>query len=595
MLSPQSNPYRNQLPCASFWKFKVDPDNIGESEAWFRGFDSELDIAVPGSWNEQLEEVGLANYIGAAWYCSDQFIPKEWEEKRVWLRIGSADFDAAVWVNGHMTGRHQGGFLPFEFEITPALVFGKKNTLTIRVCNELSAETIPQGISSEDFAREGRLREETYPPTRFDFFPYGGIHRTIVVYTTPKSYLQGIKVDTTIASPSSGIVGVRVKARTEGKMSVRCAIDGSHDSSGIALPLDGAPAEMTLKIHPCRFWCPEDPYRYLLRVELLDGRTVVDEYEMHIGVRQVSVNDGRLFLNGKPVYLQGFGRHEDYPVLGKALSPPLIVKDFGLMKWINANSFRTSHYPHAEEVMAMADRKGFLVIDEVPAVSLDLRCATDRTLSAHQQAITDLIERDYSHPSVIMWALGNEPNLVGEEGYHRGAGSAYWSKIFAHARSLDTPRPMTVLNCTRAVLTDPVFELSDVLSVNRYYGWYEFPGRIAHAVTVLERELESLHQKFGKPVLVTEFGADSIPGLHAISDQMFTEEYQEELLERYITLFRSKSYVIGEHVWNFADFRTPQHFRRVLLNMKGVFTRTRQPKAAAFKLKALWTSRSHPD
>jgi beta-glucuronidase len=100
--------------------------------------------------------------------------------------------------------------------------------------------------------------------------------------------------------------------------------------------------------------------------------------------------------------------------------------------------------------------------------------------------------------------------------------------------------------------------------------------------------MEQLHRQYQKPIMMTEFGADTIPGYHSTSDQLFTEEYQAKLLTEYIKLLRSKSYVIGEHVWNFADFRTPQHFRRVVLNRKGVFTRSRQPKLAAFKLKALW-------
>jgi beta-glucuronidase len=296
-----------------------------------------------------------------------------------------------------------------------------------------------------------------------------------------------------------------------------------------------------------------------------------------------------LLLNGEPIYLKGFGRHEDFAVTGKGLVLPVVVKDFQLMKWVHANSFRTSHYPYAEETMAMADRQGFLVIDEVPAVSLDMRHINDRTLKNHKEFIRKLFDRDHNHPSVIMWALGNEPNLVGESGYYDGSGKKYWKEVFSFARTLDPSRPMTVPNCQRSGLEDPVFEFSDILAINRYYGWYEYPGRLDFAVKVLETEMDTLHSKYGKPLMMTEFGADTVPGLHSTSDQLFTEQYQEKMLEMYIRLLRSKSYTVGEHVWNFADFRTPQHFRRVLLNMKGVFTRSRQPKLAAFKLKSLWS------
>ncbi|HTR81341.1 MAG TPA: beta-glucuronidase [Bacteroidota bacterium] len=593
MLYPQSNPYRSELGSPPFWNFKADPQKIGENSGWSGGFVPDAEIAIPGSWNEQLEEIGLFNYIGSAWCSCSMFIPKTFGGGRTWLRIGSADYYAKVWVNGEYVGEHSGGFLPFEFDITKNVNLGEKNRITILVNNELTAETIPQGISSEDFAQEGRLREETFPPARFDFFPYGGIHRPVAIYSTPSNYISGLKVDTSVTG-SKGVVRIHASAANSDGMMICCTIadvPGPVAESVVA----GGKAEMSIEIERCRFWSPGDPHLYLLHAELIKDGKIVDAYETPVGVRQISIVDGKLLLNGQPIYLTGFGRHEDFPVLGKALSAPLIVKDFGLMKWVNANSFRTSHYPYADEVMAMADRQGFLVIDEVPAVSLDLRYTNEKTIEAHKQAIKDLIERDCNHPSVVMWALGNEPNLVGDEGYHKGSGKKYWEEIFTFARTLDASRPMTVPNCTRAGSCDPVFEFSDILSINRYYGWYEYPGKIEHGVNVLEAEMEKIYAQYRKPMMMTEFGADTMPGLHSISDQMFTEEYQEELLEQYIKLLRSKKYVVGEHVWNFADFRTPQHFRRILLNMKGVFTRTRQPKAAAFKLKKLWAPSPHSD
>jgi len=267
---------------------------------------------------------------------------------------------------------------------------------------------------------------------------------------------------------------------------------------------------------------------------------------------------------------------------------PLMVKDFQMMKWINANSFRTSHYPYAEEMMFYADKKGILIIDEIPAVSLDFRYVSDKNLITHKEYIQRLFERDYNHPSVIIWSLGNEPNLVGDSGYYNGKAKKYWQDIFSYSRELDPIRPKTVPNCLRAGIDDPVLELSDIVSINRYYGWYEYPGRLDCGIKVLEEELDAIFARYNKPLMMTEFGVDTLPGFHSTSDQMFTEEYQSKFIEKYIKLLRSKSFVIGEHVWNFADFRTPQNMRRVLLNMKGVFTRNRDPKAAAFLLKKIW-------
>lgn len=133
------------------------------------------------------------------------------------------------------------------------------------------------------------------------------------------------------------------------------------------------------------------------------------------------------------------------------------------------------------------------------------------------------------------------------------------------------------------------FEFLDLLCLNRYYGWYTQSGQIDEGLSLLAAELDAMHEKFAKPLIITEFGADTIAGHHAQPPEMFTEEYQAEMLTRYLSLFRSKPFVVGEHVWNLCDFKTPQGVRRVGgMNLKGVFTRDRRPKLAAHRLRELW-------
>ena len=587
MLYPIVNAFRSTVDLSGLWSFRTDPGNIGEQEKWYEGFESDLEIAVPGSWNEQLEEAGLLHYVGSAWYFTELILPCELAGKHLMLRVGSADYHAKVWVNGKCLGENHHGFLPFAFSLDEAARAGGRASIAICVNNMLSDETIPQGISSGQFELENRMREETYPPARFDFFPFGGIHRPVKIVATPLARIEDLKVQTSLLE-NGARVNVVVKTADAGDASVNlyALVNGNNVSA--SAPLDCGVASLTLTLDHCRPWSPEDPFLYTLYVQLMRGTKIVDEYPLKIGIREVKISGNRLLLNGKPIYLQGFGKHEDAFAVGKGLHLPLMVKDFELMKWIGANSFRTSHYPYAEEMMYYADRKGILVIDEVPAVSLDFRYVNEGTLNNHKEFIRRLVERDGNHPSVIMWALGNEPNLVGENGYQNGKGKEYWREIFTCARDLDSSRPLVVPNCLRAGMQDPVLELSDILCMNRYYGWYEYPGQLERAAAALGEELDGIHQRYNRPVMMTEFGADTIPGLHSTSDQMFTEEYQERLLSMYIKVIRSKDYTIGEHVWNFADFRTSQNLRRVMLNMKGVFTRTRSPKMAAFALRNLW-------
>jgi len=591
MLYPIRNKFRSFIELNDFWKFKIDQNKIGENEKWFNGFDSDIEIAVPGSWNEQLEELGLLHYIGSAWYYKKVFLPVEFIDKRIVIRVGSADYNSKLWINGKFIGENNQGFLPFEFDITEQVTPGQECSVIILVNNELSDETIPQGIQAEHYLQEYRLRDETYPAARFDYSPFGGINRPVIIYTTSKEFIKSIRVDTKIFDGSEGIANVSIIADTKENFDIEIDLADAKFSSvkNIDIKNNSAAAEMT--IDNCRYWSQEDPFLYQFTVKLKENNIVVDEYSLSIGIREIKITGDKIFLNNKEIYLKGFGKHEDFAVIGKGLFLPLIVKDFEMMKWINANSFRTSHYPYSEEIMSYADRKGFLVIDEIPAVSLDFRYVNGKTSENHKEAIRRLVERDGNHPSVIMWAAGNEPNLVGEPSYYDGRGKKYWSEITNYLRSLDD-RPITVPNCTRAGVDDPVFEFCDVISINRYYGWYEYPGQIDYAIKVLSDEMNVIYEKYKKPMMMTEFGVDTVAGLHSTSDQMFTEEYQAKYLEEYIKLFRSKDYMIGEHVWNFADFRTPQHFRRVVLNLKGVFSRDRAPKLAAFKLKELWGIKS---
>jgi beta-glucuronidase len=590
MLFPQNNLCRSVFDLSGIWKFKVDSDKIGEQEKWFEGFESKLDIAVPGSWNEMLEEEGLLDYNGNGWFMTVAHIPKHFYDQEIWLRVGSADFNSKLWVNGNYVGENNGGYLPFEFNISKFVESGKDAKIVILVNNELTYETIPQGITAEDYELEGRLREETYPPARFDFSPNGGIHRPVKLHCTPKSYIDKVKVDTKVLADQQGKAKVKIKAINSNQKNCQITIEGNKSIFQENVEIINDICLVEIEINNCRYWSHKDPYLYELEISIIDDNVIIDTYKLKIGIREVKVVGNKFLLNGEEIYFTGFGKHEDFWIIGKGLFTPLLVKDFGIMKWINANSFRTSHYPYAEEIMQYADEKGFLVIDEVPAVSLDLRVSNNNTLKNHKKFVKKLIERDYNHPCVIMWAVGNEPNLVGAKEYYDGRAYDYWKEIFEYTKSFDSSRPVTVPNCQRAGVDDPVFEFSDILTINRYYGWYEHPGNLDKALIYLENEMDTLYNKYQKPIMITEFGADTVSGMHSVSDQMFTEEYQTKLILMYMELFRNKDYVIGEHIWNFADFRTPMHFRRVILNLKGVFTRERQPKSVAFRLKEIWKS-----
>jgi beta-glucuronidase len=396
---------------------------------------------------------------------------------------------------------------------------------------------------------------------------------------------------------------VRVNiAHTPGDaLSARVTLTG-HGTAIIAdVDLTDESAEVTLTVPQAALWSPEAPNLYDLRVELRRGETTIDRYVLPVGIRTIRVDGDQLLLNGQPVRLVGFGRHEDFPVVGKGMLPALIVKDYALLRWVGANSFRTTHYPYSEQMMDLADRLGFMVIDETPAVGLFfLENGLERRNQLCQQMVREMIDRDKNHPSVILWSLANEPHTARPEARQaynldltviehpsRPEAVASFRAMAELAHDLDPTRPVTLVTHEGAL--EESFEFVDVVCLNRYYGWYSQSGQLDAGLDRLNDEIELIHRLYPKPFILSEFGADTIPGHHAQPPEMFSEEYQVEILTRTMALIDAKSFVVGQHVWNLCDFKTSQGVIRMgATNYKGVFTRDRRPKAAAHRLRARW-------
>lgn len=593
MLYPQQNKFRSVFDLSGYWNLKPDPKNQGLQEKWFSNKlkGDVYSIAIPGSWNEQLEEQGLKNYVGKAWHETFFKIPAVVQEtNKIWLRIGAADHSASVWLNGEFVGDHFGGYMPFELDLTNSLLkAGEENHLVVCIDSKLSMFTLPQDVdpNSPQYSTKAYERRHLFPATRFDFFPYGGLTRSVNIVATPLDYISNIIVN----SSTQGDVSVEVGATSTDKIQVQIIDpDGEEVSVGIVENSN----EVKLKVNNAQLWSPSNPYLYTARVSLMDGEKVIDVYDEEFGFREIKVNGGEIFLNGEKLFLSGFGKHEEYPVVGRGQFRAGYIKDHELMRWIGANSYRTSHYPYDEEMMRLGDRLGFLIINEVAAVSLgfwsdDLN-ELQPLMKNHKKAIQELINRDKNHPSVISWSITNEPNLWAEEFYQNEASSLYFKEIYEFTKKLDNSRPVMSISMAAHKENDVVLESCDIIGLNRYYGWYTKPVDLQEAAKDLNRELEATFSKYGKPIMITEFGADTVEGLHATTAQLFTEEFQTAFIFKYLEVIEDKDYVFGAHVWNFADFLTPQHFRRVILNKKGVFTRDRLPKSVAFKLRDHWNS-----
>ncbi|MBB1078689.1 beta-glucuronidase [Limosilactobacillus sp. STM2_1] len=581
MLYPEQTVTRTLADLNGLWKFTVekapiDPAKPLKDYQW---------MAVPASYNDQIMNLAERNHIGYFWYETTFNVPTEQLSKRNVIHFGSVTQNAEIYVNGQQVGKHIGGFTPFEFEVSDYLKAGS-NDLKVRLNNLLDNTTIPSATHER---KDGKIIQQN----RFDFYNYAGIHRKVSLYTTSDTYIDHIAANyqvngkVTTVSPDIKIIGnydhVALSILDE-------------DNNVVATGDD----EHALIIADTHRWQPLHAYLYRLKVDVYAADKLMDSYTQEFGVRTVEIKDHQFFINGRPFYFKGFGWHEDSLAHGKGENLPQVNLDLNIMKKIGANSFRTSHYPYSEETMRLADRKGFVVIDEVPAVGLYESFSVTlaggvkegqtwqhlNTSKNHKLALHEMIERDHDHPSVVMWSVANEPASQ-EPGAHE-----YFEKIIRYTKQQDPQqRPVTVVNIMNANADkDLIGDLLDVICLNRYYGWYVDFGNMDQAKKDLKTELEKWHAKFpDKPIMFTEFGADTVDGMHSLYHDPYSEEYQADYYKANFAVFDSCDYVQGEQLWNFADFTTePGMIRIGGENRKGVFTRDRRPKEVVNLLKKRW-------
>jgi beta-glucuronidase len=589
MLRPQDTTTRERKSLAGLWRFRLDGAGEGRTAEWFKGpLTDAREMAVPASFNDIAADPAVRNYFGDVWYQTTVRVPRGWDGQRIVLHFESATHRATVWVSDAEVVSHEGGYTPFEAEVTEHVQAGDEARITVVVNNTLSFQTIPPGVI-EDTA-DGKRQIYWH-----DFFNYAGIHRPVWLYATGKAHLTDVTVVTGLDG-ANGSIEYSTEAQDADGAQVKVVL---RDADGAEVTT-GTGASGTLTVENVHRWAPGDGYLYDLEVQLVgEAGDVLDSYHQSVGVRTVAVDGARFLINGEPFYFTGFGKHEDLAVIGKGHNDAFLVHDFELLKWVGANSFRTSHYPYAEAVLDYADRQGIVVIDETAAVGLNMglgggifggqgyttfspETANDQTREVHAQAIRELVARDKNHPSVVLWSIANEPESDTE-----GA-EQYFKPLFELTRRLDPTRPVGFVNVMLAPYGKcRVSQFGDVLMLNRYYGWYVNTGELKAAELAWEEELKGWASE-GKPIIITEYGADTYPGLHSVVPQPWTEEYQVAYLDMNHRVFDRIDAVVGEQVWNFADFATTSGIMRVGGNKKGVFTRDRQPKAAAWALRRRW-------
>ncbi len=500
-------------------------------------FDAET-IDLPACWTMTRPEW---RYFESGMWFARRF---DWDggAPRLVLRLGAAAYAARVFLNGHFIGSHRGASTPAFFELAPYLVEGP-NALLIHVDNQ--------------------RRPERVPMHHFDWFNHGGLYREIALIPLPAVYIRSLHVD--LAQD-----GINVELGLSDPVDGRARID-VHGLGAVEFEVTQGSGKAHLRCTP-KLWSPTEPHLYDVVVTCNADR-ITDR----IGLRRIETSGEAILLNGCPLYLRGICVHEEDMTRGRVTTDADIRQMLGDAKSLGCNMLRLAHYPHHERVAEMADELGLMLWEEIPvywAIAFD----NPDTFADAENQLLELITRDRNRASVILWGIGNE-NADTDARY------AFMSRLAHAARAADPTRLIAaacLINREHFRIEDRLIADIDVVGLNEYFGWYE--PDMSGLVRLLD------NSRPGKPVVVSETGADAVPGHHGSDRQLFTEECQAAIYRQQIAIVSNAPYVCGFIPWLLYDYRTERRQTRYQrgISRKGLIAEDKRTRKQAFGVLAAW-------
>ncbi len=494
-------------------------------------FDTSASLNVPGDWNSQDDK--LLYYESTVWYRRlFDFTPRT-PDARQFIHFGAANYEADVYLNGAKLGRHVGGFTPFQFEVTGKLK-SAGNSLVVRVNNQ--------------------RRPDAVPTVNTDWWNYGGLTRDVSLLETPATCIRdyALRLQSGADRRVSGYVQLDGPGRTVAVEipELKVSVQAQADASGRA--------DFEFAVPAATLWSPENPRRY--EVVLTAG---ADRLAEKIGFRTIETRGADILLNGRSIFLRGISLHEENPLRGgRATSEAEARQLLGWARELGCNYVRLAHYPHNEHMARVADEMGMLLWAEVP-VYWTIHWDNPDTYANAENQLTELITRDRNRASIIIWSMANETPIS-------PARTTFLKKLITHTRALDSTRLISAAmerhsppdDPLTSIVEDPLAEFTDLVSFNQYVGWYVgVPDDCADMKWVIN---------YNKPVIVSEFGADALQGLHGDKNARFTEEFQADLYRQTLAMLEKIPQLRGMTPWILCDFRSP---RRHLPNIQDGWNR----------------------
>ena len=514
-------------------------------------FDTSASLKVPGDWNTQSEQ--LFFYEGTIWY-KKSFAYQRKPNTRLFVYFGAANYLADVYLNGEKLGQHEGGFTPFDFEITK-LIHDGDNFLIVKVDN--------------------KRRRDAMPTLMTDWWNYGGLTRDVKLIETPATFVQDYFIQLQKGSRNRIAGWVKLNGATLNQR-VTIGIPEAGISRSFTTDASGRTAiDFTADL---KLWSPETPKLYDVAIE-----TETDQVRDQIGFRSIETKGTEILLNGRPIFLRGASIHEEAPFRGgRANTREDAQTLLGWAKELGANFVRLAHYPHNEYMVREADRMGIMVWSEIP-VYWTILWENPATLENARNQLSEMIARDKNRAAVVIWSVANETPLSDSR-------LSFLRNLVAHARSLDPTRLISAamerryLDATTQMIDDPLGQYLDVLGCNEYVGWYDG----------LPEKADQLQwrTKYQKPLIMSEFGGDALFGNHGDASARWTEEYQEDLYRHQIAMLKRIPFLRGTAPWILMDFRSP---RRPLAkiqdywNRKGLISNKGEKKKAFYVMQGYYT------
>ncbi|MBR2244067.1 MAG: beta galactosidase jelly roll domain-containing protein [Prevotella sp.] len=516
-------------------------------------FDKAPVMQLPGDWNTQDSQ--LFFYEGTVWFYKQFRLERKEQRggKRTLLYFGAVNYEAYVYVNGQLAGHHEGGFTPFNFDVTDLLQDGD-NVVIVKVDNKRRAAHVPTLI--------------------FDWWNYGGITRDVLLAEVNPVYVENYSLQLTNLKTKELSFSAQLNHKESDK-EITLSIPELRIKKTFKTNAEGIVHSSQFTVHSpqLKLWSPESPILYKVEIQMGD-EVIRDE----IGFRTIETRGKQILLNGKPVYLRGISIHEEKAYGGGRANSTADAHT--LLSWakeLGCNFVRLAHYPHNEYAVREAERMGLLVWSEIP-VYWTIAWTNPQTYQNAERQLTDMIRRDQNRANVIIWSIANETP-------HSAERDTFLSRLATKARSLDNTRLISMaMEVTSASnyknrLQDNMNEYVDVISFNEYIGWY----RDVNDASKMEWEIP-----YDKPVIISEFGGGAKYGLHGPKNQRWTEEFQENLYRENIAMLEKIDGLAGTTPWILKDFRSP---RRVLngiqdyYNRKGLFSDQGEKKKAFYVLR----------